>query len=58
MTFLSTSLQQGSGLSGKWRGGNVCFKMFKLCFLDIIIIILAFPKTNWNLLVFILDFFL
>lgn len=32
MTFLSTSLQQGSGLNGKWRGGNVFFKMFKLCF--------------------------
>lgn len=23
MTSLSTSLQQGSGLSGKWMGGNV-----------------------------------
>lgn len=35
MTFLSTNLQQGSGLNGKWRGGNVFFffkDVLKLCF--------------------------
>lgn len=32
MTYSSTSLQQGSGRNGKWRGGNVFFKMYKLNF--------------------------
>lgn len=33
MTFLSTSLPQGSGLSGRWREGNVNFDvMFQSVF--------------------------